>query len=755
VARNLSSKIKRRLGSKHIRRIRWKHLAMLVGGLLLIAVASPMVWSYYTEVSIRKSALFQAEQAKKLGDVDLALRHLDRYLTTKPEDTQVLEVKARILGELYLSKSRQARVPLGQALEAAKTLDLLFRLDPKGKDRLVTRRNLAEFYILYSDELKIHALNSFDQDIERQQSRYPAAALIAEQLVDEAEKGHYPDPAAHRLLARAYEGQVSDIRRKSTFLKGDSRKTGTELKDKAKEDLEHRTIEHYQIAIELDSHDLESPARLARIYATWTNDQAAADEVLDAMLRANPDSVDARMTRYRAFHFTNRDVLTSEEIAAREKLAQGELEKVLALDPNNVEIRIDIAQSALNRRDSTEARRQLDAIPKERQDDLRVKVMRGSMEFAEEHPDQAIDEWRRGLQIVGGTDQDLTWSLARKLVQLGRYVEAEPLRQQYNRLSKGDRNGLGTFLDAMFDIGYGKLYDARKKLEKIKDTVNGGYRAEVLVLLGRCCDLMGDTDAALLAFKNAASAAPRATLPRMELAHHLQKRHPDEAIAELDRALVEAPKEPSLLLASIQLRLLTMAARGSADPKRIRELEELFTKVEAVTPESSTLIAYRADFLAVSGQLQKAIDSLDKAVHGTARNQPDLWISLAHGLDRMNRRNDALRILDEAALPGNVGDRVKIRIAKARELSRSGKGQAAREVLTRNPEGLSVGERPELAQARAELLKELGDRDGAIAAYAEWAQLAPKVPAPALALLAMAQSENDERAAKPPRPSLA
>ena len=99
-------------------------------------------------------------------------------------------------------------------------------------------------------------------------------------------------------------------------------------------------------------------------------------------------------------------------------------------------------------------------------------------------------------------------------------------------------------------------------------------------------------------------------------------------------------------------------------------------------------------------------------------------------------------------MPENAGDRVKIRITKARLLARAGKGQAAREVLTQHPDSLKDEERPELAQARGELLRELGDRDGAIAAFAEWAKLAPKLPGPALSLLAMAQIDYDDRAAK-------
>ena len=206
----------------------------------------------------------------------------------------------------------------GQLLDAAKTLDLLIRLE-KGAGRLETRRKLAEFYIRYSDYLKSYAENSSEPDVERQQSRFTAAASIAKQLVDEAATGKYNDPVAHRLLARSYEGQISEIRGKMSLLKNDPAKT---LVDEKEADLRLETIKQYKIAIQLDPRDLESSTRLANLYMTWSKDLAAADTVLDAMLQANPKSVEARMVRYKAFSNASRENLSAAEVEKREALAQ-------------------------------------------------------------------------------------------------------------------------------------------------------------------------------------------------------------------------------------------------------------------------------------------------------------------------------------------------------------------------------------------------------------------------------------------------
>ena len=471
--------------------------------------------------------------------------------------------------------------------------------------------------------------------MERQQSRYTSAASIAKQLVEDATIGKYPDPVAHRLLARAYEGQISDIRRRATY--GTKDKAGATKKavEGETEDLRLRAIQNYQTAIQLDPTDLDSSMRLANLYMTWTNDPQSADAVLDAMLQANPKSVAAMMVRYRAFSSRN-----------DEDKANAELDAILKLDPNNVEVRLNVAQVALGKRKPIEARKQLDAIPASGQDDLRVKILRGYIEFAEQHPDDAIDQWRRGLLLVGGSDQDLTWRLAFNLVQMKRYTQAEPLREQYNRLAKGDKNGIGKFLDALFDIGYGRLVLGRQKLEKVKDVVSSVYKADVLLALGRCCDLMGDSDTALMAYRNAASVAPSASSPRLAIARHLEKRHPDDAVNEVDRALSESPDEPFLIQEGLRLRLLSLASRPQADARRTKEIEDLFARLQAVAPTNPNLVAYRAEYLALTGRLDQSVEALRQSLTGENRKLPDLWTNLALGLDRLTPRDntEAIRV---------------------------------------------------------------------------------------------------------------
>ena len=730
MARNSPSRNQQPASPHVVRRFNWKALRWLCVG-LVVALIAYFPLTYFLTNNVRASAIAQSSLALEKGDVDLALRHLDRYLSNYPDDISILEAKSKILGNAVL--------PNDKLIEAANTLDHLIRLDPSGPGRLETRRKVAEFYIRYSDDLKIRADQADagnEADSERKNSRYAAAALIAGQLVDEANKGKYKDPVAHKLLARAGEGQISELRGRAVRINGQkvAERQGIESEE---EDLRLRTIRNYKTAIEQDPNDLESYARLANLYRIWLLDPEGSDVILESMVKANPRSVEARIMRYRAYISSG-----------REKEAKAELDEVLALDPKNVAVRIDAAKVALGRGDAAAARQQLDAIAGASQEDLRVKVLRGSMEFAELHPDDAIDQWRRGLLLVGGSDQELTWRLAYNLIQLGRYAEADPLRVQYSRLSKGDRSGMGKFLDALFDIGYGRHYDAREKLEKIKDVIQPQFRSDVLLSLGRCCELMGDRDAALLHFRGAASASPGSSAPRLLIARHLFRRHPDDAIQELDRALADSPKETNLLLEAVRLRIARMAGKSPVNPAQAREVQGLLDRVRQLAPSNPLLTAYQAELLSMQGQLDKAVNLLAESVKGDDRRTPDIWITLCQGLDLAGKRAEALQTLDRAALPENAGDRPKLRIAKANLLIRSGQGQAAREVLSGKLEAFKPSERIELVKALAELLRRLGDRDGARAAYLEWARLEPGIPGPALTLLSMGQSDNDEKSVK-------
>ncbi len=95
-----------------------------------------------------------------------------------------------------------------------------------------------------------------------------------------------------------------------------------------------------------------------------------------------------------------------------------------------------------------------------------------------------------------------------------------------------------------------------------------------------------------------------------------------------------------------------------------------------------------------------------------------------------------------------MGDHASLRIARARFLARLNRGQAARDALTVDRDKVPQSERPELAHALGNLCRELGLRDGARAALADWAKQLPDSAEPGLALISFAQAYNDDEAAR-------
>ncbi len=693
--------------AKRTHRINLRALAYS-GGLLVLIVVLYFPLKMLSEQRARSSALAQARESAAKGDVDLALRHLNRYLVSWPNDILALEEKTKLVSD----SAHQAN----QILEAANLNDQLIRLDPSGPNRRETRRKLAELYIRYSDEARNFATQNPDQAKAAMETRYIAAIEVARQLV----KDDKNDGAAHRLLAMALDGQLATGDVKAALI-------GKQLAE---------AEEEYREALRLDPRDLIASERLANLYYDRLKEPARAETTLQEMLKANPDSVQVRLARSRVYRR-----------AKDNAKSRAELDAALALAPNDALIRLDAANESLSRHDTADARRQLDAIPADQQNQLRVRYLRGVLENSEQHPDDAIEEWRKGLSLAGGTDVELTWSLASILIQLGRLGEAKPLVAQFQRLEKDESLGLGRYLKAMFERASGRPALAVKELERIQDRVPTLMKPDVQLLLGRCYEEVGDESRALLAYRRASTLLPRATNPRRMISRILQTRDPEQAIGELERALTQSPDDLTLLTDIIRLRIFQQQALPVAQ-RNWREVIDLLDRAGKLAPNDSSVRSLRAMYLAAADRLAEAVDLLGQATRGPDRKRPETWLNWVIGLVRMNRTDEALQALEKASTPEEAGDHASLRIARARLLARTGKGLAARDLLSKNRETIPASERPELSRELGELLQLMGDRDGARIALAEWARLVPDSPRPALTLLNLAQVNSDDEAAR-------
>src|SRR5262245_662705 len=322
--------------------------AIILGVGTLVVVGSFFAYKAYRGQHNRALFLREAKTRLEAKQPHLALQYLNRYLAMNPGDVDALDLKSKVLAE----SARNAY----QALEAMPVHTQVLGLDPDNPKRQETRRRLIEL------NLKIGG-------------RARAAEALARELI----RRGADDAQAHRLLAAALEGVGAD---------GDAKA----LEEACRE---------YDAAEKREPGDVEAAERLALLYRDKLNDPKKAMQVLDRLVEANRSSpaklAAAHLARSRYFASAEQSGKSDAEIALAEKA-----------DPTSLDVRLAAADAANRRGDMAAAHKQLDAIPKEARDDLRVKLVEGLVELSEQHPDDAIRSWRDGLVQTGGNNAELT-----------------------------------------------------------------------------------------------------------------------------------------------------------------------------------------------------------------------------------------------------------------------------------------------------------------------------------------------------------
>jgi cellulose synthase operon protein C len=689
--------------------------ALIVGGFVLVALVSYFPILMLSNSVVRRSALRQAHEIAEKGDTDLAIRHLEHYLEDWPDDLEALKEAATL-------RSENART-YDQISKAADLNYRVVRLDPYGKDRQDTRRKLVELWVRQSAAWRAYSIKQGFNISMATESRYQAAQSIARELtygVKLGDKVMVPGvntSESHRLLAQTLDASV---------LSGD---------DKYKE-YQAEAIKEFTEALRLDPGDSISAERLVQHFLETIKDPAAAQLLMDDLVAAKPNSTDVRLARYRYY-------LTIKKF----DLATVEMDAAVALAPDSAEIRYLAAQEAFRRRDLAAVQAHCNAIPAAARESPRVRMLLGMLEFSLGNNEKAIDHYRKGLAQASGNDQQLTFYLARSLIKLNRLSEAKPLVVQFQRLEGKEPTPIALFLTALYDQRAGHFSRAIANLKKAETKIPEGYKGELQLVLARCYQSLSEPNLAKMAYRSSITTTPWSTEARRELARLLLATNPQEALLEMERALTQTPNDFSLLYDAARLQLARQGALP-AEERRWNRFEEILEKAEKIAPGEYSLRTLRSDYLIASGKVDIAIDSLYEAIKGPDRKNVDAWLNLANRLHELGRRDEALRVLEDAGKADAAGDHARIRITRAVILARSGKGQQARELLTRDRNLLPLVEQPDLCRALGELAREMGDRETARAAYLEWARLVPYSTDPGLGLMALGEIFGDDEASR-------
>lgn len=671
------------------RRVNFRALIVL-GAIFLIAVPGLVGLRYWQTNAQRSSLLKQARTFKEQKDPQRALTYVNRYLEQMPNSAEGLSLKAELLSMTAVTPE-QINDALAVNDQAIRALGKEARIELK-------RRGV---------ELNIKA------------RKFQTAATQAREILGEAVnaqpgKDRNGDPQTHRLLALAV--YAADTQVKDPLVTKD-------------------VIRHLELAWQADPDDVEIALDLAQVYTTRTENREEGRrksfEVLDKIVLKHPDAVEIRLARFRLF-------VENDEF----EKALADAREAIRIAPDDYRARMACADALRYLGDNAGALEQIEAIPEKDRSRPEVRLARGLAEMTGNKLDRAVQEWRRGLVESGGNDLETTWQLAFVLINQGQLEEAEPLVEQYKRLTgSAEPTPEAAFLDGLRSHRQGRFDDAVTTFETIRSKVNPVLIPQVNFMLGQAYQAKGQSVQAVDSYRRAAKATNRWPTPWLALAEMAAgSGNLQNAIAEIKQGLTVMPGDPIL-----SLTLVRLLWRGElSKPQSQRDyaaVESLIRQMDEKFPRMTEMTQFKAEYVAVRGDFQQALENIAESAEKDPSNLP-LWVSWANGLARAGQFPQAIDKLNK--IKAKVGDKASIRLVMSQIATAQGDENLAREALSQNVDTLPDADRIRVYKSLGDLLLKERDLAGATRAYEAWQKIKPQDPAAALALVQVALSGNDE-----------
>ncbi len=664
-----------------------KKLNVKVLLVLIVAVASLGAGGYFVyEVQTRRNAsklLAQADYAEKQKDSDRAATILDRYLRYRPEDTNAL---ARY-GLLQADQAISAQGASDQAHQAA----LLVLEQVLGRDS-------------GRDDVRRRAI-----DLSLRLRRFPNAKAHVDFMMPK-----HPD-----------DGELEQASGRCAEVRGD-------LKD---------ALTLYEKAIKHDPTLIDTYVRLTRLLRGEADPSkqadevpdakavARADEVMDSLVANNSRSFEAYLYRamYRLEHGLDG---AAEDIALAEKLK-----------PESPMVVLVAARVAEKRADMDEVRKVLTRGLEKNPKDSRLYHTLADVETRAGRLQPAEDCLMRGVQAVPG-DRDLKWQLAETRIER---LTRQPGDEALNKLIGDQISVLGSLSYPKERIGYLQAHArfARKEWLKAARGTAGepGFEAvaplliktpplvrRVEVMLAQCYTELGETDHLYETYRRMAASDPTSSEIRYRLATSLEAMgRYDEAIEEY--RLATGKTDNSSLAIETNLAIArNLIRRNLSLPAARRNWEEVGPFLDDVgrkAPDEPRVAIFRAEVLTSSDRVDEARAVLEKA-RDAHPDRAEYWSALIVLAERRGKGEELPALLDAAEK--TLGDRVDLRLARARNLASRGGPDVAEKLkaLGGSLEKFSKDERGVLLRGLAESLARSGDPASALALWADHAGQHPR-----------------------------
>ena len=560
-------------------------------GLGIVAVLSVAVYFLHKLQVDRNADVFRvrAEAAQKNLESGKAIENYTRYLGFRPDDT---DARAE-LGMLIQDNAKSGNDLLRAFLTFEKVL-----LEDEGRDEIRNR--------LIDVAIRLQRFSEAESHIQR---LLPAAANSAE--------------LEYKLGVCA------------------------ELQDKL-----DMAAELYQKAID---HGYVKPTvflQLARLLNRESEGSTRADELIDRMIEANPESVEAILVRAGLRLGKGEHEEARKDLARAEELDPGNIET--ALLESRIPVPVDLPTDEKDGTVET-VRSKLDRAIEIKPTDALSYQRISELELAAGNQDAAVQALRSGI-AAAEKPAELLAVLGDLLISQGKLSEAE---EQLEQLKKLQGTGLFVdFLNARVHVAKGELPEALKLFRKVQPLVTELPQLRELssLYVAFCFEAMGDPDGQIKELRNALANSPQSEQTMFRLASALQANGKADEALDIYRRISHLPGVP-LELARLEFQKTIRQPSEQRDWPRLEAMVQLAG--EKQKPVQVALL--RQQIMLAQGKPAEAVELLKKLqAEAPSEEVTDRLVLLLMSQGDVGQAGE---VIDEAQK--KLGDTVALRIARA------------------------------------------------------------------------------------------
>ncbi len=410
----------------------------------------------------------QAEQAEKAGQTDKAIKLLERYLTFTPGDTESLEHCGRLLDKQAHSPSARWRV-----------VTVFEQVLDRQPERADLRRRVVEL------QMGLEAYKEANRHLD---------ILIA---------ATPNDGELENLLGQCKEGQGENDQAVANY-------------EKAIAHAPQRVAAHAHLAGLL--RRLDKPGR--------------ADDVMDTLVRTNPQSADAHLER--GLYRLGNGLIEPAGL---------DLEQARALAPDDPRVLVASAELFHRLGKDDDARKSWERGREKYPNNLTMVLGLATLDLQTGRTPDAVACLNQGLQLAGD-EPDLLHLLTEAYLQ---QHDTDKARATVARLKQQAEPDLYEYLTGRILQSGGQWDGAIHKFDRVarNPDASNALRSRAWLALGECYQRLGDTDRQVSAYKNAVTLEPSLVPARNGLGSAYLALGRIEDALEQYRQLAQLPHPPS------------------------------------------------------------------------------------------------------------------------------------------------------------------------------------------------------------------